>query len=169
MKVVATPATAPPPFPIDAVVLEEDTYLVLSAHRDIADEPGEELAELLAEATALEPVEPGTVIVRAGSPLRLLAVVHDLDREPSWDEEWIATAVEAALREADWRGVASLASPVLGGVHGSFGASAFLALLLEAVERVAPRNLRGIWIRLPPGASPEELAVLPELGVELLH
>lgn len=167
MRIVAPSATAARPFPVDAVVLEEDTDLVRSAERDVVDEPVEGLGELLAEATLMEPIEPGSVLVRGDAPLRFLAVVHDLGREPSWDERWIAAAVKATLREADDRGPATLALPVLGGMHGSFGAAAFTRLLLEALEGAMPRKLQGMWIRLPAGAKPEELAVLAELGVEI--
>ncbi|MBI4537964.1 MAG: hypothetical protein HY704_00470 [Gemmatimonadetes bacterium] len=167
IRLIATPSDAAPPFAVDAVVLEEDTYLVLTAERDILEEPEEGLGRLLERAAEWEPEEPGSVIVRTGSPLRLLAVVHDLDLDPTWREEWIARALGQVLREVERLRVTSMALPVLGSVHGTFAATRFAQLLQDEIQRAAPRSLRALWITLPPGAGPDAVAALRELGAEI--
>ena len=130
------------------MVAEEDTYLVLSADPEVR-EP--EVARLRAfhEAYTAEPAEPGTVVVQGGSPLRLLAVVHDLSQDPTWREEWIAAALEAVLREADSRRVRTLAMPPLGRVHGSLPRERFVVLLRSALQTGAPRHLERILLVVP--------------------
>jgi hypothetical protein len=71
-------------------VEEQDTALVLSKPgiiTELDDKPTWFLANKLESQSLLQ---AGSVFKRAGNPLRLLAIVHDLDREPSWRSEWIA-------------------------------------------------------------------------------
>jgi hypothetical protein len=132
----------------DAVVEEDDTYLVLSADPEVR-EP--EVARLRAfhEAYTAEPAEPGSVVVRGGAPARLLAVVHDLSQDPSWREEWVDAALRAVIAEADSRKVRTLAMPPLGRVHGSLPRERFVVLLRSALQACAPRSLKQICLVVP--------------------
>jgi hypothetical protein len=132
----------------DAVVEEEDTYLVLSANPEVR-EPAVTRLRAFHEAYTAEPAEPGSVVVRDGAPARLLAVVHDLSQNPSWREEWVAAALGAVLVEADSRKVRTLAMPPLGRVHGSLPRERFVALLRSALLVGAPRNLDQICLVVP--------------------
>jgi len=142
MVISESPPTA------DALLLEEDTYLVLSADPEVR-EPRVARLRAFHEAYTAEPAAPGRVVVREGSPLRLLAIVHDLSREPRWREEWVAAALEAALEEAESRRVRTLAIPPLGRVHGSLPAERFVALLRSALGPGPSRNLKCIWLVVP--------------------
>jgi len=138
------------PFPVDAVVLEDDTYSVLGA--DPVVRPSTE--HPIRVWTALQDVvaaTPGSVIVRRGRPLRLLAVVHDLSAEPTWREEWIAEALREIVRTVDARRIRSLALPPLGAVHGRLPPERFASLLRAALDAGAPSTLVRIWIVAPAG------------------
>jgi hypothetical protein len=148
-----------PPFRTDAVAYEEDTLLVLSAPVEL-NEPPEPLIRLLTELKEMKPEKPGSVLVKATSPLRLLAVVHDLNQEPSWKEEWVAKALEGIFRETEQRKLHSLALPFLGTRHGSLGKERFLVLLCSALEGIVTRSLKRIWLMLPPGIDPKIITVL---------
>jgi hypothetical protein len=137
LKIIPAPRGATLVFLVDAVVIEDDTHLVLGADpvpRETREEPG----QLLENARAsIQPV-PGTLVVRTlvvrgGHPARLHAIVHDLDEEPSWREEWVVSALHEVLREVGTRGLRSISLPLLGGVHGSLAPGRFAELL--AVER----------------------------------
>ncbi|MCK7466684.1 MAG: hypothetical protein MZU91_00090 [Desulfosudis oleivorans] len=39
-----------------------------------------------------QPRLPGTVLVQGTSPVRLLAIIHDFNEDPSWKEDWIKEA-----------------------------------------------------------------------------
>jgi hypothetical protein len=100
------------------------------------------------------------VLVKGTSPLQLLAVVHDLNQEPSWKEEWVGKALEEIFRETEERKLHSLALPFLGTRHGSLGKERFLVLLRSLLERIATHSLKRIWLMLPPGINPGILKVL---------
>ena len=143
---------------VDAVVAEEDTYLVLSADTEVG-EPAVARLRVFHEAYAAEPVEPGNVVAREGTPLRLLAVVHDLSQDPTWREDWVAAAIGAVLREADSRRVRTLAMPPLGRVHGALSRERFVLLLHSALRASAPRYLERICLVVPE----EEVELFREL------
>jgi hypothetical protein len=136
------------PFPVEAEVFEEDTYLVLSSPTavEVADAEGS-LAESLADVESCRPLKPGGILVRPGTPVRILAVVHDLSREPSWTEEWVGSALDDALAEVELRELAALSLPVLGARHGTLSEEVFCRLLVDAMGRLQPRYIRYLWVR----------------------
>jgi len=148
-----------PPFRTDAVAYEEDTFLVLSAPAEL-NEPPEPLIRLLTKLREMKPEKPGSVLVKAPSPLQLLAIIHDLNQEPSWKEEWVAKALEGIFRETEQRKLHSLALPFLGTRHGSLGRERFLVLLRSVLKETATHSLKRIWLMLPPGINPKTITVL---------
>lgn len=85
------------PFAVQAEVREEDTFLVLSADSRL-DAGRDHPLRVMTSAFTFEPVEPGTVLVRQGEPLELLAVIHDLDQRPSTCDEWVQRALSGQSR-----------------------------------------------------------------------
>jgi len=164
LRIVAAPADAPP-FPVDAEAAEEDTFLVLSAE-PVLHQPPDHPLRIIRDAFAAEPVSPGSVVVREGSPLRLLAVVHDLDQDPTWRPEWVAAALAAVLRQCDERALRSLALPLLGSRHGRLGPERFVSLLRDALDAAPPSSLQRLWLVVPKGTPPAVFAALeqPPLG-----
>ena len=158
VEIVVAPEDKPP-FKIDAVAYEEDTFLVLSAPVEL-NEPPESLTRLLTELREMQPKKPGSVLAKAGSPLRLLAVIHDLNQEPSWKEEWVAKALEGIFRETEQRKLHALALPFLGTRHGSLGKESFLILLRSILEKTVTHSLKRIWLMLPPDIDPKIITVL---------
>jgi len=151
-----------PPFLAEALAEEEDTYLVLSADPEVL-ETREQTKELVAELLKTNPAVPGSVIVKEGRPLSLLAVVHDLEREPSWKEEWIVSALDGIFREVETRKLRSLALPLLGTLHGSLEKQRFLVLLREALERSSPKHLARLWLVVRAGTTGEVLGMLASI------
>lgn len=136
---------AEPPRGVSAVVVEEDTYLVLSADPEVritAEHP----IRLLHELSRLEPLVPGSVVVRQGSPLGLLAVIHDLGLDPTWRRSWIDEALDDILLEVRSRGLLTLAMPILGTVHGRLPRNEGLSMLLAALARHRGGGLRRLFV-----------------------
>lgn len=159
VRITAAPETHPP-FPVEAVVFEEDTYLVLSADwKKIESE--DHPVVILTEAFGMEPEEPGRIVVYEGSPLRFLAVVHDLDQEPSWREEWVRKALENAFQEAERRGIRSMALPFLGTKHGSLEKRRFVGLLVDFLKKNPFSHPLRIWLAMP-GDAEGEIIEWPE-------
>jgi len=147
VRITAAPETHPP-FPVEAVVFEEDTFLVLSADwKKIESE--DHPVVILTEAFGMEPEEPGRVLVYEGSPLRFLAVVHDLDRAPSWREEWVRKALENTFQEVEGRGIQSMALPFLGTKHGSLEKRRFVSLLVDFLKKNPFSHPLQIWLAIP--------------------
>ena len=152
------------PFPVDGVALEEDTWLALSAPADFVPAP-EHPVRVMTQVWEAEPERPGSVVVRDGPPLRLLAVVHDLDIEPSWRESWVAAALSSIFAEAATRRLRTLRIPLLATRHGRLAPSRFMRLLRTAVDDAIAReglDLRAVWLVRENESGPELLQALIE-------
>lgn len=142
-----------PPFLVEALVLEEDTYLVLSADPRAGEPYPEHPIRMMTSLLEVEPREPGTILLRDRSPLEIAAIVHDLDQEPSWREEWVASALEGAIAEAERLKLHALGLEMLGAMHGRLERPRFLQILRQALQRAHPRSLERIWL-IPPPSRP---------------
>ena len=156
--IVAAPIDTPP-FTVDAMAFEEDTFLVLSADRKVRDR-GEPLMRVMTRVIETRPETPGSVLVKGKRPLHLLAIVHDLNQEPSWKEEWIATALQGIFRETERRKLGSIALPFLGTLHGSLEKGRFVELLRCTLERISPKHLKRLWLVVPAGTNSKILEIL---------
>lgn len=165
VELVVVPLDAELPWPPDLLVREEDTFLVLGPEAAAAP-PAEDLGTLARAAADVEPREPGTVVARGGEPPVLAAVVHDLDREPTWRADWVDAALREVMRETDARGAVSLALPVLGAVHGTMGPFRFLRGLGKAVSSVDPWALERICVRYPADVDPRDARGMERLWRE---
>lgn len=137
-----------PPFTVAGEILEEDTWLALSTPADVTCKPDHPV-RVMTEVWEAEPETIGTAIVRPGVPVRLLAIVHDLDAEPTWTPAGVATALAAAFDEAARRGLRALSVPLLAARYGGFATEAFLDLLRDELLRRAadPASvLRAVWL-----------------------
>lgn len=152
---------AVPPFDIDAVVEEQDTALILSKPGKISisdNKPVWFLANKLESQTLLK---PGSVIKRDGKTIRLLAIVHDLDMEPSWSSEWIEHALDNIIKVCQEQEISSIQLPVLGAQHGRFSMQEFLYLLVITLNK-AQGKLNKIWLVVPQHDCSKALSILKE-------
>lgn len=143
-----------PPFDVDALAVEEDTHLLLSSKGEI-EEPQEGYEELVTAAADRPPSTPGSVLVRKGKPLELLAIVHDIDCDPTWREEWIASSINGIVEEAEWRRLEAIAVPLIGTRHGSIEMRRVALWLGRCLSRTTFRYLKRIWIIAPAGSETE--------------
>ncbi len=140
---LTVPASAPER--VDALVCEQDTCGVLVHHGEPPPRR-ESYRRLVAAMLAQQPVRPGSVLVRGDDRLRLYAIVHDLERDPSWSEDWVRDALLGIWRVAGERGVRSLLLPPLGAVHGRLPLSVFATLLRETFAAIPVPSLRDLWL-----------------------
>jgi hypothetical protein len=153
VRVVVAPENAPP-FSVDALAVEEDTHLLLSSD-GVVEEPEEEFEELVAAAGKRPANTPGSVLVRKATPLQFLAIVHDIDCEPTWREEWIASAINGVIEEAEWRRLSSIGVPLIGTRHGNIEMRRVALWLGRCLSRSSFRFLRRVWVIAPPGSETE--------------
>ena len=154
VHVVVAPEHAPP-FPIDAIAVEEDTHLLLSSDDDVVTEPDEEFEALVEAASNKIANTPGSVLVRKTKPLQFLAIVHDIDCKPTWREEWIASAINGTVEEAEWRRLASLGIPLIGTRHGNVEMRRVALWLGRCLSRTSFRYLKRVWVIAPEGSETE--------------
>jgi len=164
--VVAPKAVAP--FNIDAVVEEQDTALILSEPGNITDS-GNKPVWFLANKLESQPLlKPGSVIKRDGKTIRLLAIVHDLDMEPSWSSDWVAQALDNLIKLSHTQGISSIQLPVLGAQHGRFHIQDFLQLLVIAIKK-SHGKLKKIWLVVSQQDCSSTLSFLKELSNNYRH
>jgi hypothetical protein len=144
LRIVAGPETTPP-FPVAAMACEEDTWLVLSADPKVCT-PEVHPIRIMTDLIEARPEPVGTVLVRGNRPVRLLAVVHDLDQDPTWKEEWISAALAEVFRTVEREKIGSLGLPLLGTRHGRLGAERFAQLLGAELEATDPVHLNRLWL-----------------------
>ncbi len=132
-----------PPFPVQALVLEEDTWFALSSSPEVS-RPRSHPIRVMTDAWEAQPAETGSVHVRDGYPFRILAVVHDLSQEPTWRIEWIESALRSSLAVARERGFEAVGIEPLGAIHGRFSIADFDALLASLIEH-DPDPALEIW------------------------
>lgn len=131
-----------------ARVIEADRHGVLSAPFE-PRMPAEDLSALTIAALNERGREPGSVVVRAGVPLQLLAIVHDVEREPTWCEAWVAEAWCGVFAEAVCRALNELAVPLLGTVHGRLPRARAVELLAQAAADAQPGWPGALWVDDP--------------------
>jgi hypothetical protein len=158
LTIVAVPRDYPP-FTCQAVVQEQDTLLILGEQTEIAD-PGKP-AWYLANTLERSPIhDRGSVVVQGLAPLRLMAVVHDVEREPSCDTGTVQQAYHAVLKVVDDKNITSLALPLLGTVHGKLTVQESMQLLRDALQANQPVCLQQLWLIPPDGGNCNCLAML---------
>jgi len=162
--VIASKTVAP--FDIEAVVEEQDAALILSKP-DIIYDPGDKPAWFLANKLESQSLlKPGAVIKRGVKPFQLLAIVHDLDQEPSWSSVWIAQSLENILKLSEELDLSAIQLPVLGAVHGRFEIAEFIQLLISAVSK-NKCALKKIWLVVPRHECYRALSILKESQQQL--
>lgn len=151
LQIVSTPESAPP-FEVDAVAFEEDTFLIMSAARQVI-EPREHPIRIMTEVINFKPAPVGRVLIRGQKPLRFLAIVHDLNHRPSWKEEWISGALREIFRLVEQRQLHRIALQPLGTIYGQLTIERFGALLSTVLKSTAFDFLRHIWLQVPIGVN----------------
>lgn len=141
--------------------MEEDTFLVLSAPKTVRPSH-EPLLRIMTRVIETRPREPGTVVARGKKPLQLLAIIHDLNQDPTWKEAWISHALRVVFKTAEEQGLHSIALPMLGTVHGTLAGQKFMMLLGSVLKDVSPEQLKRIWLIIPSGIGLHALERLKE-------
>jgi hypothetical protein len=158
LRVVAAPKDSPP-FAVQAIAFEEDTFLVLSADPSVRD-PKVPLVRIMTELMETQPQTPGIVLVQGRSPSRFLAVIHDLNQDPSWKEEWVEATLGGIFEASEAREIRSLALPLLGTVHGTLERERAIEMLVKALRERPLRHLKKLWLVVPAGSARETIRIL---------
>jgi len=148
VEIAVAPAKFPP-FAVGAVIEEQDTALLLDDSNELRD-PGQKplwfYANKLDHQTLLN---PGQVVTRDTQPLRLQAIIHDLESEPICNELWVFQAIQQTMEIVENRKIEAIQTPPLGCRFGKLKYDQFFAILLEIITRQRPAPVARIWINIP--------------------
>ena len=158
MRIAVAPKEAPP-FPVEAIAFEEDTFLVMSADPTVRD-PKIPLIRIMSDLIETRPRAPGTVLVQGPSPVRLLAIIHDFNEDPSWKEEWIEKAYQGLFETAERLRLRSLALPLMGTAHGSLSKDRSVQFLTESLIHRPLHDLLFLWLVVANGETREVFTLL---------
>ena len=124
-------------------------WLALSTENDVIRSPDHPV-RVMTRVWEAKPESPGSVTVKLGPPVRLLAVVHDLNVEPSCTEEWVESALYEVFVSCTKHRLHALKLPLLGSKHGNLPATRFMALLRRSLQRAVDEDaglpLRRLWL-----------------------
>lgn len=137
-----------PPFPVSAIVTEQDTAMVLDDD-PVLYAPTDSLQRLREEVERFREPSPGSVIIQRGKPRRLYAIIHNLELDPTWREEWIIRALDTLLLEVERLRLREIAMPLLGTRFGNLSPQRFIELLCQAIYRFQPSRPLKLWLIAP--------------------
>jgi hypothetical protein len=158
LQIVASPKEAPP-FRVDAFVFEEDTFLVMSADATVRG-PKESMVRIMSRLMETKPAALGSVLIRGKDPLQFLAIVHDFNQDPSFREEWAASALEGIFKASERMQLRSLALPLIGTHYGFIQTERFADLLELTLKNTPVQHLRRLWLMVPSGSARDMIRML---------
>lgn len=167
LRVIAAPPDEPP-FPVAATVVEEDTWLVLSAEPEIRP-PADHPVRIMTELLEAKPLAPGSVVVASKAPLQLLAIVYDLEKEPICRPEWVASALNEVFRITEERKIPTLALPLLGIRHGRLPLNVFAEIFANSIRETPLNYLRKVWLYMVPELTREVRTLLEAYAHPLMR
>ena len=147
IRIVAAPESNPP-FEVEARAFEEDTFLIMSAKPEVCGIP-EDPIRLMTDLINTKPEQVGSVRVQGTKPLRLLAIVHDVNQDPTWKRAWIKSALKEIWREVEQRKLTSVGIPLLGTLHGKLQMPNFVELFADTLMQAGHNFLKRIWLITP--------------------
>ena len=141
-----------PPFAVEAMAIEEDTWLIMSAEPEACD-PEEHPIRIMTRLIEARPEKVGRVLISGGNPIRFLAIVHDVDQEPTCREEWVEAALKDIFLKTEQRSLKSLGLPFLGTLHGKLEEKRFVMLLSRVLLEMTFNHMRRLWLITPGGSG----------------
>lgn len=137
-----------PPFAVNAIAVEQDTALVLD-EEPILYAPSQSLNEFSSELEHLTEPLPGSVLVKHGTPKRLIAIIHDLEQDPTLRPEWVVKALHNMMRLAERQPLQAIALPLLGTRYGQLDQRRFIELLCYILCKYPPASHLKLWLVAP--------------------
>jgi hypothetical protein len=162
VQIVAAPEENQP-FDVEALAIEEDTWRIMSAEPQTCD-PNEHPIRIMTQMIEAGPEKVGAVLTHGKDPVRFLAIVHDVDQEPSFREEWLLTAIKNVFLGVEQRGLKSLGLPFLGTRHGRLDTRRFIVLLSRILTETTFHNMTRLWLITPQGKDSITIESLKSLA-----
>ena len=144
-----------PPFDVAAVVLEEDTALILSTNV-VVRETKEHVISLMTDLYQYKEKTPGSVVVKGANPYRFFAIVHDFDKDPSCRKERVESALHRTLQICNTFNIESLGLQLLGTRYGPIEDDWFIDRVRMILAETTNSQLINLWIMIPDHCAPDK-------------
>ena len=130
---------------VDAVVEEQDTNLILGKSPVILDtiESFPAMVKKMEQQTC---EKVGNVIVKQSIPIRLIAIVYDVEHTPIGKKIWIVEAIQNILAQCDKYKIKTLAMPLVGTSYGKLEEESIIQLLQNSLIQNRQQTLKKILI-----------------------
>jgi len=131
--------------------VEQDTFRLLAADKNWLH-TGLDLQQRGDPGARQFRCPPGSVIITCKSPLRLDAVVYDIESSNGVAEtKWVEAAAAECVRIADRSQIAELYMPLLGAAEGGLGPARAREAIRSGAMSHNPRVLQRVWLlrRMP--------------------
>lgn len=118
LRLVTAPWSSLYDLPVDAVVEEQDRYRILGLDGVLPEPVPESFPRLIHDIDAETPAPLGALLRGGGRPLRLKAVLLDVDRGVEVQLEYLREVADRLCVFVDAASIRRLGLPLLGCVHG---------------------------------------------------
>ncbi len=135
---------------VDAIAEEQDTNLLLDT-KPVTQDTQESYRSLVKIMNRQKPLMPGQIIIKNTIPVRLIAILYDIERTPVCTKIFITTALNNILDELNRHKLKSVAMPLLGTTHGKIAEQVFIKLLQESLINRKSAYPEKIMLMVPPG------------------
>jgi hypothetical protein len=133
------------PVPVDAMVQEQDTALVMSPVLDVSDVEDEPAVRLYTALHDFELLSLGSIKTLRRQPLTLAAIVFDLDQTPMTSPGVVSHALDALLAVCGDAGSLRIAMPILGVRRGGLALHEFADVLGQRLG-ARPGFSADVWL-----------------------
>ena len=133
---------ARPPFPIDVMIFEEDTNLVLTLDNVMVYQE-EHPIRIMTEINRTQNQRPGSLVINGSS---WYAVTIDIDRLPMCESQWISDAYAAVFKALAKKKINSAGIQILGSTHANIPIEKTTKLFLDSFRYVKIKYLKYVWL-----------------------
>lgn len=128
LRLVTAPWSSLHDLPVDAVVEEQDRYRILGLESGLPAPVTTSYPRLISEIDSESPVALGSLLRGHGKPLRLQAILIDIDRGIRVELEHLREVADRLCNLVDAVPIRRLGMPLLGAVHGDVEPAVFASV-----------------------------------------
>lgn len=150
LRLVTAPWSSLYDLPVDAVVEEQDRYRILGLDTSLPEPVSASFPRLISEIDSELPVALGSLLRGHGKPVRLQAVLIDIDHGGRVELEHLREVADRLCILVDAMPIRRLGMPLLGGVHGDVAPAVFASVF---APRLRATQLETLYLLT--GSNPE--------------
>jgi len=141
LRLVTAPWSSLYDLPVDAIVEEQDRFRILGLDGAFPDPVPDSYPRLIHDVDCETPASLGSLLHGGGRPLRLKAVLLDIDRGPHVELEHLRAIADRLCLLIDAGPIRRLGLPLLGCVHGDATPAVFASVFAPRLRATGLETL----------------------------